>query len=155
MAELGDPREHVFDVNAMQMCYVPPGEFIMGGTNSRYDDEKPEHVQRVQAGFWMGRTPVTQAQFGQFVEAGGYKNKDLWTEAIAAKRWDAGAGKFRDWQDTWRERPAPYDGAFMLPNHPVVGVSWYEARAFCRWMNSQLPSRETGGAGGGADTPSP
>jgi formylglycine-generating enzyme required for sulfatase activity len=140
LAELGDPRAHVLDVNAMHMCYVPPGEFIMGG--DRYDDEKPEHPQRVKDGFWIGRTPVTQAQFAQFVEAAGYQNKSFWPEAIAAERWKD--GKFRDRSDNWRERPAQYDGAFILPNHPVVGVSWYEALAFCRWMTSFLPSPPSG-----------
>jgi formylglycine-generating enzyme required for sulfatase activity len=149
LAELGDPRPHVLDADAMHLCYVPPGEFIMG--SNRYDDEMPEHVQRVKDGFWIGRYPVTQAQFGQFVAAEGYKNKDYWPEAIAAKRW--ADGRFHDWNNDWRDQPVRYGGAYMLPNHPVVGVSWYEAMAFCHWLNglnAVLPARETGGAGAGA-----
>ncbi len=34
--------------------------------------------------------------------------------------------------------PERYGSEFDLPNHPVVGVSWYEAAAFCRWLSERL-----------------
>ncbi|HRR07158.1 MAG TPA: bifunctional serine/threonine-protein kinase/formylglycine-generating enzyme family protein [Rhodothermales bacterium] len=43
--------------------YCPPGSFRMGDDASSWDDEKPAHAVEIQEGFWMGETPVTQAQW--------------------------------------------------------------------------------------------
>lgn len=116
------------------MCYVPPGEFIMGGEGS--SDEKPEHAQKLAQGFWIGKHTVTNAQFKLFVDGGGYKKQGLWAEAIAAKRWKE--GRFRNWNSTWNAGPREFVGPFDLADHPVVGVSWYEALAFTRWLQERL-----------------
>ncbi|MCC6231313.1 MAG: formylglycine-generating enzyme family protein, partial [Verrucomicrobiales bacterium] len=48
----------------MAFCWIPPGVFRMG-SRGEYVDEEPAHWVRVggEEGFWMGETPVTQAQF--------------------------------------------------------------------------------------------
>lgn len=129
-----DSGSAVFTVEDMPMCYVPPGEFIMG--SNRYGVESPEHPQKIGQGFWIGKYAVTNAQYRHFVAGDGYANADLWTEAIGVSRWRDGKFKGRD--DKWREGPRQYRRPFDLANHPVVGVSWYEALAFARWLRLRL-----------------
>jgi formylglycine-generating enzyme required for sulfatase activity len=53
--------------------YVPAGEFLMGSSGSdpqADDDENPQHTVYLD-GYWIGQTEVTNAQFGEFIEAGG------------------------------------------------------------------------------------
>lgn len=116
------------------MCYVPPGEFIMGG-NEPYDG-RPEHVQSVADGFWIGKHPITNAQFKLFMDAGGYRKPDLWSEAIAENSWKE--GRLLGGANTWVEGPRQYREPFGQADHPVVGVSWYEALAFTRWLRERL-----------------
>jgi len=88
-------------------------------------------------GFWIGKYPVTVAQFDQFVQAGGYTHPDYWAEAIEEKYWIRSGFKGR-FDDEPRTAPVPLPLPFTLPNHPVVGVSWYEAMAYTRWLNEYL-----------------
>jgi len=130
LARLGDPRREVVpqtleDLGAMQFCYVPPGPFIMG------DGKRPN--DSITEGYWIGRFPVTVAQYAWFRKEGGYGREQFWTEAHKAGIWQDGKFKPRyesDWADGPMAAPHPFD----LGNHPVAGVSWYEAIAFCRWL---------------------
>ena len=102
---------------------IEPGGFIMGGKIPPWQDEL-QFKHRLQHPFRVAIYPVTVAQFELFIQADGYAREDLWTKA--------------GWQ--WREheewtRPEDYAFAFQTPNHPRVGVSWYEAMAFCQWLN--------------------
>ncbi|MEM8488956.1 MAG: SUMF1/EgtB/PvdO family nonheme iron enzyme [Bacteroidota bacterium] len=131
LAHLGDPDPAVLDIDKMQFCYVPAGPFIMGSPeDTGDDDEHPQHTLDLNYSYWIGQSPVTQAQYKGFVEAGGYDQKEWWT----AKGWQEKEG--RDW--TGQEI---YGNRFNLPNHPVVGVSWYEAYAFTQWLTARWRSR--------------
>lgn len=129
LAILGDPRLEVLTCEAMVFCEVPAGEFIVG----EYEDQKILSLP----GFWIGKYPVTVAQFDQFVQAGGYDNPDYWAEAIEAKHWTK-AGYQARYNENTRTGPVPIPVPFCLPNHPAVMVSWNEALAFSRWLNQQL-----------------
>jgi formylglycine-generating enzyme required for sulfatase activity len=130
LAKLGDPRKSVTHIEHMEFCFVPAGPFLMGSDPEfdKYtrDEETPQHQVDMSA-YYLARYPVTQAQYQLFVNDGGYANPDFWEEAIADKLWKT--GKFDNRKDAKH-----YGGPFDLPNHPVVGIIWYEACAFARWL---------------------
>jgi formylglycine-generating enzyme required for sulfatase activity len=137
LAVLGDPRPGVGlrpdGLPDIAWCEVPAGLFTMGSPDNRLafiGKETPQH-ERELAAFRISRYPVTNAQFTAFVAAKGYDERHYWTEA----------GWERKEREGWT-RPMDAGEPFNLPNHPVVGVSWYEAVAFCRWLTEQL--REVG-----------
>jgi formylglycine-generating enzyme required for sulfatase activity len=132
LARLGDPRPEVLDIDQMQFCYVSPGPFWMGRNDRRYD-EKPQHWLEMAQGYWLGRFPITNAQFAAFTAGGGYTEAKFWPEAKAAKVWRGGRVKGR-WDKEPRDRPGDFSHPFNLPNHPVMGLTWYETLAFCRWL---------------------
>ncbi len=108
---------------------IPAGPFLMGsGDNDQQadGDEKPQHRLELPA-YWIGKTPVTNAQFRPFVEGDGYRNQVYWTQAGWQWRKQEQIVKPRFWDD------AKWNGA----NYPVVGVSWFEAVAYCRWLSAQ------------------
>ncbi|HNZ02356.1 MAG TPA: SUMF1/EgtB/PvdO family nonheme iron enzyme [Anaerolineaceae bacterium] len=129
LAEIGDPRPEVLTCDAMAFCEVPAGDFIYG--------EGEEQKTIFLPGFWIGKYPVTVAQFDQFVQAGGYTHRDYWDEAIKEKYWtDSG---FKGWlENETRTAPDDIGFPFSFPNHPVVGISWYEAMAYTRWLQEKL-----------------
>ena len=140
LAKLGDLRPEVLTCEQMVFCHVPAGEFLMGSTDDDKqadDDEKPQRTVNLPE-YWMGKHPVTNAQFAQFVSAGGYRHSDYWKEAIKEKIWREGKIHL-EWAIEIRQAPADYGEPFNLPNHPVVGITWYEALAFTRWLTEQLP----------------
>lgn len=101
--------------------HVPAGPFQMGSND--YSDEQPIHTMQVEA-FWLGKTPITNAQFRPFIESGGYTNQAFWTAAGWRWRTDNKITQLGYWTDsTWN-----------TPQQPVVGVSWYEAVAYVHWL---------------------
>ncbi|NIA30537.1 MAG: SUMF1/EgtB/PvdO family nonheme iron enzyme, partial [Actinobacteria bacterium] len=129
LAKLGDPRSEVMTIEDMQFCYIPAGPFIMGSPENdkmAYEDEEYEHQENIPYPYWLARFSITNAQFEAFVKAeDGYSNNEWWTKA--GLRW---RGE--------RTEPDKQGGAFVLPNHPVVNVGWYEAHAFTRWLTFRL-----------------
>ncbi len=123
---------------------VPGGAFLLGSDPDQgfvFDNEKWSHPVEI-APFAIARAPVTQAEFRAFVEDGGYRRRDHWSEA--GWRWREAAGA--EHPVYWRRGPAGwerrhFDGWVPLePHRPVIHVAWYEAEAYCRWAGRRLPS---------------
>ncbi|HQH85713.1 MAG TPA: SUMF1/EgtB/PvdO family nonheme iron enzyme, partial [Anaerolineaceae bacterium] len=129
LARLGDPRPEVLTCEAMSFCEVPAGEFVYG--------EGKDQKALALPGFWIGKYPVTVAQFDQFVQSGGYINPDYWAEAIEVNYWMP-LGFKGELDNEPRTAPVPLPSPFTLPNHPVVGISWCEAMAYTRWLNQYM-----------------
>src|SRR5487761_480636 len=116
------------------MAVIPAGIVDL---DPRGPDEAdaPADTLRQVASLLLDRYPVTNRQFRQFVEAGGYKLPALWS----AEAWPAvsefvdatGAAGPRYW------RSGQYANGH--DDHPVVGVSWHEAAAYARWTGKRLP----------------
>ena len=112
-----------------EMVKVPAGSFLMGSSDRdkvARSDEKPQHTLTLPD-YWIGKTPVTNAQFRPFVESDGYTNQAYWT--AAGWQWRTGEKlvKPQYWDDAkWNDA-----------DYPVVGVNWFEAVAYCRWLSKQ------------------
>ncbi len=106
---------------------IPAGQVILiteQGWAENYIPEGQSWTFNVPA-FMIAKYPVTNVQYAQFMEAGGYHERRWWTEA--------------GWQqkeaDHWTQSRYWEDDCFNEPEQPVVGVSWYEAVAFCQWLS--------------------
>lgn len=96
------------------MIAIPAGEFTMG---SDVEDERPAHVVFVEA-FEIDVFEVTNEEFARFVEETGYV-----TDAEKA-------GDSMPWRAYAEDKP----------QHPVVKVSWNDAKAYCEWVGKRLPT---------------
>ncbi len=121
------------------MGIVPEGDVLLQSWRALGDvDDK--HGQRdrlvhVEA-IYLDRYPVTNEQYRKFVADGGYENMSLWDAAIWPAVLDFVDETGHSGPRRWREGEYP-EG---LEDHPVVGVSWYEANAYARWVGKRLPS---------------
>lgn len=119
---LGDQR-----IGFDKMVQVEAGEFLRG-SHTHHSREKPQKSIYLDA-FMIGKYPVTNKEFAEFIAADGYQCRDYWTE----DGWL--------WKENERINLPLYwcnikwNGA----NFPVVGISWYEASAYTAWL-----SRKTG-----------
>jgi formylglycine-generating enzyme required for sulfatase activity len=75
--------------------------------------------------FEIAQYPLTNAQFEKFVKAEGYTQQQWWTAGGWQVRQRGGWREPRYWQESKRNKP----------DHPVAGVSWYEATVFCQWLS--------------------
>ena len=139
-----DPREGVGTVprpgkkdrpNLLWTPGIEPGDFIMGGSGDW--EGKLQFTHRLQHPFCVAAYPVTAAQFELFIQDEGYAREELWTKA---------GWQWRNKEE--RTRPDDYASAFQTPNHPRVGVTWYEAMAFCKWLNATFKPEELNLPGG-------
>ncbi|ETX08084.1 nSTAND1 domain-containing NTPase [Candidatus Entotheonella palauensis] len=116
LAEIGDPRPHLGLNEAglpdIGWCEVPGGEVMLEGGAGTFDAEPG----------YIGKYPVTWAQYRCFLEAeGGYTNPAWW------KGFD---------EEELEEEPGEQN--WKLDNHPAENVSWYDAMAYCRWLSKKL-----------------
>jgi iron(II)-dependent oxidoreductase len=107
-----------------------------------FDNEKWAHDVEVRP-FRIARAPVTQAEFAAFVDEGGYRRRELWSEQGWAWRQDADAGQPLYWRrgarGSWERRV--FDRWVALePHRPVLHVCAHEAEAYCHWAGRRLPT---------------
>lgn len=94
------------------------------------------------ANFAIGRYPVTNKQYKRFMDAGGYAKEN-------EKRWWSEDGRKYKHQYNWTEPRYWDDSRFNRPTQPVIGVSWYEANAYCAWLTEELRIANFGLRSGG------
>ena len=106
-----------------------------------FDYNKPVPAQS----FFIDQHEVTNAEFKAFVDAGGYQKREYWIEPFVRDGktldWPTAMVVFRD--RTGRPGPATWEGGAPLPGteqHPVGGVSWYEAAAYAGFRGKHLPT---------------
>jgi gamma-glutamyl hercynylcysteine S-oxide synthase len=106
-----------------------------------FDNEKYAHPCHV-APFRMDATLVSNAQFADFVEDGGYERREFWSNAGAdwLLRQERSAPRY--WRrDNGQWRTMRFGRLTTLAAHePVRHVSLYEAQAYCAWANRRLPT---------------
>lgn len=122
---------------------IKPGKFIVGS-----DDEldSPRREEEIEYPYWMAKYPVTNMQFDRFINSDGYENPAWWGK----NGWDWRTGKYdskaKDFvkdiisERKLEERNCPYywdNQSLNAPLMPVVGVTWFEAQAYCNWLNSR------------------
>ena len=122
---------HVFAAtdskSGSEMARVPGGVFLMGASDGP-EDEWPQHQVNV-AEFLIDRTPVTNAQFAQFLNAKG-------AQAADGQHW-------YDIDDTdarIHRRDNKWTADSGSENQPVVETSWYGAVVYCAWLGKRLPT---------------
>jgi formylglycine-generating enzyme required for sulfatase activity len=142
-AAFGVPAKTSVDLgNGVQMnlALIPAGEFMMGtaqspsqivakygGEEKWVNNEQPCHRVRLTKPFYVATCEVTVGQFRQFVEATRYR-----TDA-EREGWSYGGKVFQRHDGyNWRN-----PGFNQDDSHPVVCVSWNDARAFCEWLSEK------------------
>ena len=126
------------------MLHVPAGWFAMGSDRcaATLDNERPRHQAETRA-FLIDRTPVSNAEFLDFVERGGYREKCHWTPDGWRWRTEQRAEHPFYWRPQGRGEwieVGPFGTAPLDPRRPVTGVSWYEADAYARAAGKRLPA---------------
>ncbi len=107
-------------------CEVPSGSFLMGGDRKEKYIRAPRREVTLPT-YFVGRYPVTVAQYAVFNADSGYAERKWWT----------GAGWEHKEKDDWKAPRYWNDARHHISNHPVVGVSWYEAVAYCAWLDAR------------------
>jgi iron(II)-dependent oxidoreductase len=159
-----DAPEHSGQQPPLGDATVPAGTYVIGiparsgqfaRTDFAFDNEKPR-FEVTLAAFDISRTLVSNREFLDFVEAGGYERETLWSQG--GRKWlrtetDSAFGTGAPPQMATPKHPLywkRHEGAWLerhfdrwlplKPDHPVTHVSFWEAEAFCNWAGRRLPT---------------
>ena len=115
--------------NSTEMVRVAAGEFTVGSDRvDALDNERPAHQLHLNT-YWIDRYPVTCKQYARFMTLGGYRQRRYWSEA----GWQ--------WlQQNPVDRPLYWSDNVDWLDHPVSGVSYYEAEAYANFVGKRLPT---------------
>jgi formylglycine-generating enzyme required for sulfatase activity len=122
-----------------QMVYIPAGSFLMGSPDGvGHSDERPQHWVYL-SGYSIGKYEVTRGEYARFIAAGGYSDPDWWSTAGWNWRVSNNRTEPRYWAavQNWESPPGSFT---QTDRHPVVGVTYYEAEAYCKWAGGRLPT---------------
>jgi gamma-glutamyl hercynylcysteine S-oxide synthase len=121
---------------------VPGGPFTLGVDAATepfsLDNERPAHTVDVGS-FWIGRFPVSNRQWLEFIGDGGYQRPELWSSRGWAHRTQAGLERPLFWTGDGTRRRFGQEEE-VPPDEPVQHVSYFEAEAFARWSGGRLPT---------------
>ena len=120
-----------------EMITIPAGPFLMGNNGHEgysNDNELPQHEVTL-SDYQIGRYEVTRGEYRRFILAGGYETDGYWSDAgrvwrVAYNRTQPG---YWAAQQNWGSLPGTFT---QTDAHPVVGVTYYEAEAFCNWATA-------------------
>ena len=145
-----------FEFSLVEIQAVPPGMVLhpggvpsLGFTVSETDDLGPTSREELTAQalepYFIDRWEVTNRQFKEFIDARGYQTPEFWTEEFVdagqVLTWDEAIERFLD--STRRPGPSTWSAGTYPEgegDHPVSGVSWYEASAYAKFAGKSLPS---------------
>lgn len=141
MTSILSPEQQSFEP---EMIRIPAGPFLMGTSGQQIGQlaktfdlakkwrekgffcrEQPQHTVTLPD-YYVAKHPVTVKEYQAFVDAGGYLHRPYWTDAGWAWRGTHGILQPDLWDDE------KWTGDDHLPG---VGVSWYEAHAYCQWLS--------------------
>ena len=126
-----------------EMASVGAGEFVMGSIwdTFAYDNELPPHSVHVPA-FKIDKLLTTNEEYAHFVSEGGYLRSEFWSDEGWRLR-EKENWKFplywRELKTGWGVQTMFEEGA-LEAEHPVAGISWYEAEAYARFRRKRLPT---------------
>lgn len=108
----------------------------------RWLTTQPSRTLKLRNEFRMGRYPVTNELFSKFVQDGGYRNLSFWHPMSHAVLHECRC------QDHISYGPSTWPSEKGCPSgqerHPVAGICYYEAWAFCKWLQLHKEYRQSG-----------
>jgi gamma-glutamyl hercynylcysteine S-oxide synthase len=131
-------------VSLQGMAHLPATAVFIGSNNlgETLDNERPRHEVKVSA-FDIDRWPVTNGEFSNFIEHGGYDEARWWSQEGWQWRQQQEVNHPLYWQKLdgihWIELDFGQARSLMM-ERPVRCVSWYEADAYARWTGKRLPT---------------
>jgi eukaryotic-like serine/threonine-protein kinase len=122
---------------------IPPGMVYVG----KFKGEGAENTCNEKNGFFIDRFEVTNKQYKEFVDKGGYSNPEYWRNEFKKDGkiigWDEAKAFFVD--NTGRPGPSTWEAGDYpdgQDNYPVSGISWYEADAYAEYAGKNLPTSD-------------
>lgn len=145
-------------IDSSEIVMIPEGEFLMGYSNDainyifnqewctdcnvyHFQPSIPQHDVYLDK-FWINKFEVTNSQFSNFIDQTNYVTD---AEKNGSSTIFLSSPEFGVYRDNivgayWGAPKGPGSENEVLPNHPVVHVSWYDASAYCEWAGGRLPT---------------